>query len=462
MPLPRLLAFSLGSIPAYLLISMTSVYIPPYLAAKMGVSLAVLGATIGAIRLTDLGLDLILGYLMDKTKTPIGRYRPWFLAGLPVLWIGIYKVFNPPEGFGASYLFLWYIVLYVAYSMLVLGHSAWAASNSSDYHDRSRMFGWMLGMGVFGSSLLGATPLLTHGKIAPADPASVPTLGWIICIASTLLVLITVVAAPERRAPVAHKAQTTLKDYAAVFTNPSMLRLVLADFFLVLGPGASAPIYVFFFHDAKGFAVGLVSVLLIPYTAAGIFGAPIWARIAQRIGKHRTVQLCGVGYAITQTVLMLIPAKLFWPTFVSMFSVGFCGAGFIVLIRAMVADVSDQLRLETGQERSGVLYALVTLTQKLGSSLAITITYPILGYFGYVAKAGVKNTPEAIHGLALTYVFAPIIMVVVGSCMMIGYKLDAQRQSEIRKALEELEARDYAAGAEVLGGPGETVTAKAS
>jgi Na+/melibiose symporter-like transporter len=418
--------------------------------------------TIGVLRLVDLGVDLGLGWLMDKTRTPIGRYRPWYLAGLPVLWLSVYKVFNPPEGVGTAYLFGWYLLLYVAYSMLVLGHSAWAASISRDYHDRSRMFGWMLGIGVFGSSMLQALPLLTSGRIKPADPASIPTIGWIIMAASTVLVLITVFSAPETRAPVAKKESASLKDYFAVFTNPSMARLLLADLFLVLGPGASAPIYVFFFHGVKQFELGLVSLLLIPYTAAGILGAPLWARLAQRVGKHRAVQIAGLGYAVTQTILMAIPAGLFWPTFVSMFTVGFCGSAFIVLIRAMVADVADQLRLETGQERSGVLYALVTLTQKLGSSLAVTIIYPILDMVGFNPKPGAVNTPEALQGLSMSYVFAPIILVTVGSACLIGYKLDAARQSEIRKALDELEARDYAAAAEVLGGPGENVAAKAS
>jgi GPH family glycoside/pentoside/hexuronide:cation symporter len=142
---------------------------------------------------------------------------------------------------------------------------------------------------------------------------------------------------------------------------------------------------------------------------------------------------------------------------VSMFSVGFCGSAFIVLIRAMVADVADELRLTTGQERSGVLYALVTLTQKLGSSLAVTIIYPILDAVGFVAKPGYHNTPEAIRGLEMCYVFAPIVLVVVGSACLIGYKLDAKRQGEIRSALDELESRNYAASTEVLGEPGETV-----
>jgi glycoside/pentoside/hexuronide:cation symporter, GPH family len=241
-----------------------------------------------------------------------------------------------------------------------------------------------------------------------------------------------------------------------VITNPSMFRLVAADLFLILGPGASAPIYLFFFHEAKGFALGDVSLLLIPYTASGILAAPVWARVAQRLGKHRTVQLAGLGYAVTQTILMLVPAGMFWLTALSMFSVGFCGTAFIVLIRAMVADVADELRLTTGRERSGVLYALVTLTQKLGSSLAVTIIYPILDAVGFVAKPGYHNSPAAIRGLEMCYVFAPIILVVVGSACLIGYKLDAKRQGEIRSALEEIEARDYAAALEGLGERGET------
>jgi Na+/melibiose symporter-like transporter len=463
LPLPRVLAFSLGSIPAYLIIAMTGVYLPAFYAGKMGVALTVVGATIGLLRLVDLGVDLALGWLMDQTRTAIGRYRPWYLAGLPVLWLAVYKVFNPPEGVDTTYLFGWYLLLYVAYSMLVLGHSAWAAMISRDYHDRSRMFGWMLGIGVFGSSLLQGLPFLTGGKIRPADPASMGTIGWIIMAASTALVLITVFSTPEPEVPAVKKQRATLKDYTAVFTNRSMVRLLLADLFLILGPGASAPIYVFFFHGVKQFDLGTVSMLLIPYTAAGILGAPFWGRVAQKLGKHRTVQLAGVGYAITQTVLMLVPAGLTWPTALSMFAVGFCGSAFIVLIRAMVADVADELRLETGQERSGVCYALVTLTQKLGSSLAVTIIYPILDLVGFNPKPGAVNTPEALEGLSLSYVFAPIVLVTLGAACLFGYKLTAERQNEIRKALDELEARDYAASAELLGGgPGENVAAKAS
>jgi Na+/melibiose symporter-like transporter len=58
LPLPRVFAFSLGSIPAYMIVAMTGVYLPAFYAGKMGVTLTVVGATIGILRLVDLGVDL--------------------------------------------------------------------------------------------------------------------------------------------------------------------------------------------------------------------------------------------------------------------------------------------------------------------------------------------------------------------------------------------------------------------
>ena len=55
--------------------------------------------------------------------------------------------------------------------------------------------------------------------------------------------------------------------------------------------------------------------------------------------------------------------------------------------------------------------------------------------------AGAANTPEALHGLVLTYVILPVAMVAVGGLVMIGYRLDEHRHAEIRSRLE---ARDAA------------------
>lgn len=456
---PRLFAFSAGAVPTYLMLGIMGVYLPKFYAGHLGISLLALGGTMAVIRLADLGVDIVLGILMDKTKTPIGRYKPWFLLGIPVVCLAVYKGFNPPEGAGVQYLITWYMALYVAYSLMALGHSAWAGTITGQYNERARIFGWMMGLGFAGSVSVNLLPLLTHGQINPAKAASMPIMGWIIIGSALICMPLALLLAPEREPPVAHKERATFKDYAAVITTPSMLRLVLADLFLTLGPGTTAPMYIFFFHEAKKFTLTEVPLLLIFYTGAGIFGAPLWGRLATRIGKHRTVQVACVLYAIFQTILMAMPAGQFAITAVGMACVGFCSSAFILLVRAMVADVADQLRLETGQERSGVLFALVTMTQKFGTSITISIVYPILAAVGFNPKDGAVNTPHAIWGLEMCYLFAPIILVIVGGTMFFGYSLTQERHSQIRNALDALTRKDVLAAEESMVGPGETVAA---
>ena len=132
LPFPRLLAFSAGSVPGYLLLGIMGVYLPRFYAGHLGISLLTLGATIAVIRLADLFIDLGLGMMMDAGKTALGRYRPWFLLAIPVTIVAVYKVFNPPADAGIPYMLIWYSLLYVAYSLLVLSHSAWAGTLSGD------------------------------------------------------------------------------------------------------------------------------------------------------------------------------------------------------------------------------------------------------------------------------------------------------------------------------------------
>jgi len=59
------------------------------------------------------------------------------------------------------------------------------------------------------------------------------------------------------------------------------------------------------------------------------------------------------------------------------------------------------------------------------------------------------NSPHAIFGLEMCYLFAPITLVWLGGGLLLGYKLDSKRHAEIREALI---APDFAAAEEALTG----------
>lgn len=437
-----------------MLLLVLGTYITPFYAGTVGIKLAVLGAALSSLRLIDVGFDFVLGWLMDRFETPMGRFKPWFVLALPVFILGVYKLLNPPEGAGLEHLVPWLLVCYLAYSLLGLSHAAWGANLAGDYKERSRIFGWTQAVAVIGSVSLLLAPILSGGAIKPGAAESMPKLAWILIAVALITIPINALFTPERVVRNT-KQKSSFKDLAAIFTTGSMSRLVLADLLLTLGANSTAPMYVFFFHTAKGFEISEVSYLLIPYIGAGIFGAPIWAHVADRVGKHRAIQIGCLAYGITQTILMAIPAGLLAPTAVGMFAVGFSASAFIPLMRSMVGDVTDELRLTTGKERAGVLYSLVILVQKIGSSVTAIIVLPILQAVGFNPKPHAVNTPEAIFGLQMCYLFAPVIFVLIGALVFFGYKLTPERHGEIKDALDAQERASYAAAEDTFAAPGE-------
>ncbi|HZL00275.1 MAG TPA: MFS transporter [Caulobacteraceae bacterium] len=451
-------AFSAPGLPLAGLVLVFGVYLPRFYVGKGLDFLAVAGAIL-AVRALDIWLDPFLGLAMDRTRTPIGRYRPWLIAGAPIAMLGVWRLLAPSGPVDTAYLILWLLVAYAGASMLNLGVAAWGASLATTYHERSRLYGWTQGLAVLGAIGLAMLPLVTHGAVVLGKAASMPTVGMILVVAIPLAVLVCALFTPERIAA-AGRPRFSPSDYWSAISRPTMWRIIVADLALTLGPGTTAPLYVYFFHDAKGFNIAEVGFLLIFYIAAGLVGAPTWGRLARRIGKPRTIQIACVSYGVAQTVLMVLPRV--WPghrlidtlpTVAGMFAVGFCASAFLLLIRAMVADVVDEVRLERGQDLTSLLFSMVTTTTKIGTVITLVIAFPILKLVGYNGKEGAVNSAGAIFGLEMCYLFAPIALVFVGGALFFGYRLDARRHAEIRAALE---ARDeghaFAAGEESLVG----------
>src|SRR5690242_15141795 len=103
--------FSVATFPVSALGVALFVYLPPYLAGHLGVPLATIGFVWATVRLIDLSVDPVLGHVMDRTKTPFGRYRAWLAAGVPLSMLAIYKLFMAPTGIGSSYVLTWLFVL---------------------------------------------------------------------------------------------------------------------------------------------------------------------------------------------------------------------------------------------------------------------------------------------------------------------------------------------------------------
>ena len=446
---PRLFAFSLPGLPIGALAVALSVYLPRYFASHIGLSLVAVGAAFGVVRLVDMCFDPFIGLAMDHTKTRLGRYRLWLLLSAPLLAIPVYMLFLAPTGVPLSYLIGWLFIYYLGTSLVTLSHASWASVVASNYNDRSRVFGT-----IQVTSIVAATAVLVVALVFAKDSVhAVQAMGWFIVVVTPLGILMASVFTPERIVAEHSTERVTLRDYWEMITWPDMLRIVASAFCLTLGPGWMSAMYLFYFHDSRGFSFQVSTALLGLYIVAGVFGAASLSWAATRLGKHRTLMAASTVYSLGLIVLSLLPKGALLPAAAMMFLLGFAASGFVLLGRAMCADVGDAIRLAKGKHRQSLLFALMTSVEKIASALSIFFTFTILGFVGYQAKEGVHNTPTAIHNLELVYLLGPITFVMLGGACYFGYKMDRKRHAEIRT---ELDARDAAiipaAALETLGG----------
>jgi Na+/melibiose symporter-like transporter len=438
-------AFASAALPVGAVQLPLAVFLPKYYASHIGLSLAAVGFAFTFVQLVAIGFDPMLGIGMEWTRTRIGRFRPWLLSSVPVLVLGTVMVFLVRPGVSTIYLTGWLLFFFFGYSMSLLATTAWGAVLVPNYNERSRLYAWLQFSGLTGAvSLLSLPPILTN--IFHADQEAVMhAMGWFLIVAAPLTAFLAVAFVREPSLASPKRETFSWRDYYALIVQPSMARILIANFFLTLGPAMTGALYFFFFCDARDYTPGQATILLFIYLAAGLAGAPFFAWVAGRIGKHRALGLAAALNVVTQIGLLMLPKASMGLMVPAMFIVGFIANCYQLILNAMVADVCDEVRLDAGKDRTALLYSLMTCTLKIGSAVPVGITFPILGAIGFNAAEGAVNTPQALRGLELCFVAVPVLVIVLGALAMWGYRLDRTRHTDIRMKLD---ARDAAVLAE--------------
>ena len=441
--LGRILAFSVPSLPLAALGLPLVVQLPPHYAGYIGLDIALVGIIFMVARVLDIGVDIGIGLAMDQTRTPIGRFSPWLLMSVPVICVGSWFLFMAEPGVDAAYLGFWLFVTYVGFSMGSLSQMSLGATLNDDYHERSRVFVfWQIG-NVVGMLLAVLIPVVIQYlgqnssqslQAQSVQAEGVKAMGWFIVVLMPITALIAAFFAGEK-APKAEAKRTNVADLVGLFRSTACRRLLLCDLVLMFGSGVTGGLFLFYFTAVKGYGA-LAGALLLIYFVAGLLGAPIWTFIAKRMGKHIAL-IWACFYAVaTQPLLIFVPEDNFPIACLAMAVAGIVYTSAAYLLRAMMADIGDEDLLQTGQDRTGLLYALVTLTGKAGYALAVGVTYMGLGFIGFESRLEDQNTPEALMGLTALFIGIPIIVSLIGAALLVRYPIDFNRtlklQSEIK------------------------------
>ncbi len=129
-------------VPIWILHTPALSILPGLYATVSGIDLAVIGAILVVSRILDGITDPLIGLLSDRTKTSIGRRKPWIIAGALLCIVGVWFWFRPSSDTGALYFFLASITVYLGWTMVEVPHSAWMSELSDDYGERSHISGF--------------------------------------------------------------------------------------------------------------------------------------------------------------------------------------------------------------------------------------------------------------------------------------------------------------------------------
>ena len=423
-----------------------TISLPHYYSETLGLQVGAVGLAFLLVRLVDIGFDPIFGTILDRTRWSFGRFKGWMAISAPILMLAIYMLFMARPGVTTAYLWFWLIVVYFGYSIAVLSHTSWAAKLTTDYHERSRIYAFWQAGNVIGMIMILAMPLVLSVIIKGIGQQDIlHGQGWFIVALLPLMMLLALWRVPEPRpiestavnsAGEAVSGHATLSDYFRLLRRPTVIRILAADLATGLAPGIAGTLFFFYFIRVKQFTPLESSALLLVYFLAAILGAMIWSRLAKRVGKSKALIASCVTYAAVQFGVVFLPAGNFWLATPFLIAAGIPYSAGALLLRSMMVDYGDEERLTTGVDRTGLLFAILTGTVKIGSALAVT-SLILLGALGFDAHTAANSTPLSMMGLQALYAFVPGIVGLLAAAVMIGYPLTEARHAEILRQLGE-------------------------
>ena len=422
----------------------------------LGVPPELIGWALSLPRLIDAFFDPVVGHWSDHHSGRWGRRRPFILAGAIGLGVTMALLWLPPGGAGwshaalAAYFFGATLLFYAAYSIFLVPYRALGLELTSDYHDRTRLQGWgmMVGLvGGLGLPWLYKLALLLGSGTPDADATSATILSgarWVGAGVGVLILITCLVPAlglrEANRGPASGLPRFSLRQaILATLGNRPFLHMLGMNFCATVGMYSTVTVSLlvsiyFLFQGNQDAAASLTGFLGMAQMLGSLAGVPVNTALSGRIGKRRAaLGALAVGAAgFASLWLTLLPAHPYW-ALVSQFLIGWGMQGVWLMSATMNADVCDHDELATGRRREGLYGAVFALEQKLAFAAAALLGGYLVSRCGYVTSA--RPGPDTLAALRATLVITPLLGLAFAAAAITRYPLSRARLQEIQSVL---------------------------
>jgi GPH family glycoside/pentoside/hexuronide:cation symporter len=384
--------------------------------------------------------DPLFGWLTDRTKSRFGKRRVFMIFGAIPLAISIMLLwFVPTSSLAAT--FLWIAFTFVLFdtiwTLTNVPYYALTSELTDDYDERSSLTTYRMAMAV-PAYLVGAALTPAIVGLFALQRTGYAFIGIAYGTLAAAALLISAAGFRERKGVAVAKPEASpLKSLSVALKNKPFVKLCIIYFSLNISFALCKILMAYYVEyqllmkEQISLAMGL---MLICVTIA----LPFWRWLGTKMDKGPVYAIgMGIG-AIAVLITFFLPHQ---PTNILYLLFVLVGFGFAVnwiFPWAMVADVGDFDRAETGQQRSGMYYGVWGLATKISEALALAAVGWILTGFGY--QPNVEQTSTALFGIRLFFGFIPAACIFITLPFLFKYPITRKTHAAVRARLEAMDA----------------------
>jgi len=450
------LGYGVGAIGLDLSYGMFYSYLSIYLTNALGISPAFLLIITPLARIWDGVNDPMMGMIVDKTKTKMGKYRPWILMGALLNAVVLCLLFNNP-GFaaGSTGLYVYAAVLYVFWGMTntLADIPFWSMvpSFASEEKDRNlvstiaRAFSG-LGQGII--SIFTPIAVAALGGVAGSklDAMSSDTLGkgfgkWsmIMSVGLVFFALVSVLSTKERRI-IVNNEKFSFKAAINVIKNNDQL-LVFMLFAMISNAGfyMTSGISSYYFtsvlgdltlqskFNLMGTVGSVLSILVVPICSKFMNNRSIY-RLSLGMAAAGYIGMAVMGYCLSGNVVAL-------GVFYILTSLG-TGSMFVNQT-VMLADCVDYGEYKSGKRNQSLTFSMKGFLQKMAYTMQAIIMYATFTFTGYDGEA-VVQTAQAKSAISFLMFIVPPVMIIASYIIFSKkYKIHGEFKQEVLRTVSE-------------------------
>jgi GPH family glycoside/pentoside/hexuronide:cation symporter len=429
-----LATYGLPSLGTGALFGMLLMYFLKFSTDVLLIAPGVMGAILGASRLWDAVSDPLAGYWSDRTRTRLGRRRPWILASAVPIGIAFFALWSPPARLQGGTLVLWtafwMFIFFTVYTAYAVPYKALGAELATGYHERTRVFATSAFLGFTGALLaIVAIFLLERSPEPRATAMRLAVIAGGLTVAAMLFAGLRLREQPGRQG---RGSTRGVRAFADVWRNPHARPLLAVHFLGDLG-GASfvglLPYVSDYILKTPGYSAYYLLALLLGIT----IGIPIWVPLSRRLSKRR-VWILAMALQAPFCVFYFFLREGDWALLLGgMFAIGFLNACAAVVAPSLQTDVIDFDEYRTGERKEGVYFASWNLLQKTAFGINLALVGFVLQVSGFQPNA--EQALATKRAIGLVFAGLPCVMIVATVAILLRFRLDERLHARIRAAL---------------------------